>query len=195
MSKLSCKTKLLFHDNKIDYKNKRKTSGSSNVESVIVNVYGNDFIADNLISGLQTRSEETGAVWKNSTLCRLSHVVAAVMWHDVRGCWCYAPLQDKAGYYRTTCLSHPSRTLASGAVNHRSETAHLVSARPACFSSISAADRCCWKLACSVYPFTSTTRKKAPLSKQTCRRSGENIPACRTRFMNHYQQWWMTSLG
>lgn len=81
------------------------------------------------------------------------------MWHDVRGCWCYAPLQDKAGYYRTTRLSHPFRRLASAAVNHPSETAHLVSACPAL--SISAADQCCWKLTCSVYSFTSTTRKKA----------------------------------
>lgn len=69
---------------------------------------------------------------QNSALCWFPHVVAAVMWHDVRGCWCYTPLQHKAGYYRTTCLCHPSRRLASCHVNHCSETWHSVSVCPAC---------------------------------------------------------------
>lgn len=85
---------------------------------------------------IHKHGHEKGAVWpmtwlQNSTLCWFPHVVAAVMWHDVRGCWCYASLQHKAGYYGTTCPSHLVRRLASCPVNHCSNTGRLVSACPA----------------------------------------------------------------
>lgn len=68
---------------------------------------------------------------QNSPLCWFPHVVAAVMWHDVRGCWCYAPVQHKAGYYRTAWLCHPFERRASSPVYHCSGTGHLVSVCPA----------------------------------------------------------------
>lgn len=72
------------------------------------------------------RREELCAGWLGDRISLLiSHVVAAVMWHDVRGCWCYAPLQHKAGYYRTMSLYHPLRSLGSSPVNHCSAIEHF----------------------------------------------------------------------